>query len=85
MNPNILICHNWAFRLLGNGILESAPVKITTMKVEIDNSAWEIRGGNSIDFTGADMSEIQSQLQRMNAIFYDNKARVPSSSPLIPQ
>ncbi len=85
MNQNILITHNWAFRLLGNGIIESAPVKNTTMKVEVDNSLWEPRSGNMMDMTGADMSEVQSQLQRLNAIFYDNKARVPTSEALVPQ
>lgn len=82
---NIIITHGWAFRLLSNGIIESAPVKITLMKVEIDNSLWQVRGGSSIDMTGADLSEIQSQLQRLNAIFYDNKARVPTNAEAFPQ
>jgi len=85
MYPNILITHNWAHRLLTNGIIESAPVKATTLSITIDNSQWQNRGGSSMDMNGADLSEVQSQLQRLNAIFYDNHVRVPKSEEPVPQ
>lgn len=80
---NMVIAHGRAFRLLRNNSLETAPVKKSPMKIEIDESKWEPLDAMAIDITGADASEISSQLQRLNAIFYDDRARTSSAMPLV--
>lgn len=82
---NVVIVHGFAHRLMQNGSIESTPVVTSETGNYISDSDWQVRGGNSMDHTGADLSEIFSQLQRLNAIFYDNNVRVPTSEPLVPQ
>ena len=76
---NILIAHGHAFRLMRNNIIESTPVKVSGSSTVIDDSQWQQRAARELDLTGADESEIKTQLTRLNAIFFDNKARTPKA------
>lgn len=80
---NMVIAHGHAFRLLRNNSIEFAPIKKSPMKIEIDESKWSPLDTTAADITGADSSEISSQLQRLNAIFYDDRKRTSSAMPLV--
>lgn len=69
----IIQIHNFAHRILNNGLVESAPVFSNGVVGE-----WEFRSAESMDLTGGDEEHIRHTLQRL-AVMFPGDYRLPRS------
>lgn len=80
----IVIVHDFAHRLLDNGILESTPVEISKAGSYIVKNDWEPRSGNQMEMTGAEVAMLQDDLRKYSLVFHEGY-RLPRTTVQNPE
>jgi hypothetical protein len=75
---NIVICHNYAHRLLANGMVESTPWEGTL----VENNKWAVRRPEDMDLSGGDVELIRDMLKKMSFVFRGTERRLPEAIKL---
>jgi len=81
---NIVIAHGHAHRLMTNGIVQSAPVRMTDTGLVIERE-FEQRNTDDMDITGGDFEFIRELLERLSYIFADGQKRLALTEQQPPQ